>query len=97
MMKPMVLGAVLSLMVSSTAWAVPAASPGPQLGAHSSDVLKVGRGDHDKDRYGKKGEWRGNHAFRDDDRYRGKKRYSYRPDDWEERGCISIGPFWYCS
>jgi hypothetical protein len=96
MLKPIIAAAALSVMVSSAAWAVPAMSPAPQLAIHSSDLLKVGRGDHDKDRYGKKDLRRG-HAFRDDDRYRGKKRYSYRPHDWEDRGCVSIGPFWYCS
>jgi Ni/Co efflux regulator RcnB len=92
MMKPLVLGTMLSLLVSSAALAVPTASPGQQPALHySSDMLKIGRGD-DRDRH-----WKGKRAFHDDDRYRGKKRYSYRPDDWEDRGCVSVGPFWYCS
>ena len=104
MIKPILSAAALSLLISSIAWAVPNASPGPQL-ANSSDVLKVGRGDNDRDDHGWNHKWRGNHAYRDDDhgwrdrddRYRSWHRYSYRPDDWDERGCVNIGPIWYCS
>lgn len=98
MMKPILLGAALSLVASSAAWANPTATSGQQ-GAQSSNIVKVGRGDyHDRDRHWKGNRWDDHHAFRDhDDRYRGWKRYSYRPYDWEGRGCISVGPIWYCS
>jgi hypothetical protein len=26
----------------------------------------------------------------------GWRRYSSRPHDWQRRGCISIGPIWFC-
>jgi hypothetical protein len=95
MMKPIFLGAILSLLVSSAAWAVPAASPGQQPGFHSSDVLNIGWRDRHRDRHWKRG-YR-DHVFHDDYRYRGWKRYSYRPYDWDDRGCVSVGPIWYCS
>jgi hypothetical protein len=30
------------------------------------------------------------------DRYRGWNHYSSRPSDWSDRGCVSVGPLWYC-
>ncbi len=37
---------------------------------------------------------------RSDRRYRspppGYRRYSSRPRDWERRGCMQIGPVWFC-
>ncbi len=40
--------------------------------------------------------------FRYDRRYYdrpppGWRRYSYAPYGWRDRGCISVGPVWYCS
>lgn len=26
----------------------------------------------------------------------GWRRYGYRPDNWGRRGCILIGPYWFC-
>jgi hypothetical protein len=102
MIKPILAAAALSILVPSAAWAVPAALPSPQVGAHSSDLLKVGKGDRDRDRYKKrygKKDWnrRRGHAYRHPDRFRGWNRYSYRPYDWRDRGCVSFGPFWYCT
>jgi hypothetical protein len=104
MIKSVLSAAALSLLVSSAAWAVPTASPVPHF-ANSFGVLKVGRGDEDRDHHGWDRGWRGHQSYRDDDRewrgrddrYRSWHRYSYRPDNWEERGCVSIGPVWYCS
>ncbi len=28
--------------------------------------------------------------------YRGWYRYNYRPYDWRTRGCVVIGPVWFC-
>lgn len=105
MKKPVVAAAALSVLISTAAWAVPAASPAIQMQVHASDLLKVGRGDdRDSDhhkykkRYGKKDwNWRRGHAYRHPNRFRGWNRYSYRPYDWRDRGCISFGPFWYCA
>jgi hypothetical protein len=82
MLKPIIAAAALSVMVSSAVWAAPATTV-PNGGVSSPDLLLVGKGDHDKHWYGKKNGWRGGHAFDDDD-YRGRKRYSYRPYDWED-------------
>jgi hypothetical protein len=96
MMKTLLSAAALSLMVGSMAWASPPAA-GLQF-TKNSDVVKVGR-DDDKDRDGIRHKWRDREAFDDrrDFRYKSWKRYSYRPyDDWESRGCVMVGPVFYC-
>lgn len=30
------------------------------------------------------------------DAYRGWNRYSHRPHSWRSRGCVSVGPIWFC-
>jgi hypothetical protein len=97
-MKPIISAAALSLMVCSIAWASPPSTVS-HLGMSSSNVVHVGK-DNDRDGDWKRHEWRGRQAFdndRPDYRYKSWKRYSYRPyDDWETRGCVSVGPVWYC-
>ncbi len=34
--------------------------------------------------------------YRGRDRYRGWNRYRHRPHGWRERGCVILGPIWYC-
>jgi hypothetical protein len=102
MVKSVLSATVLSLMACSVAWAVPAVAPGPELAQTSSDLLKIGRDDHDKNHNKWQHGWRGPQAFDDDRGWRGPDRryrhqYSYRPYDWEDRGCINVGPVWYCS
>jgi hypothetical protein len=58
MLKSVLSAAALSLLVSSAAWAVPTASPVPHF-ANSLGVLKVGRGDDDRDHHGWDRGWRG--------------------------------------
>jgi hypothetical protein len=43
----------------------------------------------------------GNHMrFRNNDRrydaYRGWNRYNSRPRGWRNRGCVAVGPIWFC-
>jgi hypothetical protein len=102
MIKPILSAAALSLLMSTAAWAMPHDPAGAQL---ASDVVKVGKDGHDRNDHGQNHRWHGNQANRDydhrwddgDDHYRSWHQYSYRPDDWDERGCVSIGPVWYCS
>ena len=96
MMKPILLGAALSLAVCSAAWASPPSAG--LFGPNSSHIVKVGK-DHDGDRDARRHDWRDRQAFEDrrDNRYKSWKRYSYRPyDDWQTRGCVAVGPVWYC-
>jgi hypothetical protein len=98
MIKTILPAAAFSLLISSGAWALPSVSSDHQISS-SSSVVKV---NDDGDDHGRHRKWHGDHAFRDDDHgwndhYRDWHRYSYRPDHWDERGCISVGPVWYCS
>jgi hypothetical protein len=64
------------------------------------------RGDDDDDwRRGRDrdGRWRGDdwrRRYSPGARYReaprGWRRYGYRPRDWRTRGCILVGPIWFC-
>jgi hypothetical protein len=44
--------------------------------------------------------WRGKRHYRHWDRRRGPppgwRRHNTRPWDWQRRGCIQIGPLWFC-
>lgn len=99
MFKSTISAAALSLLVSSVAWAAPAV-PRMTPGANSSDLVTIDKGDHDRDhrRNRHKGDDHWSYRDHDHDWYRGyRHRYSYRPYDWEDRGCINVGPVWYCS
>jgi hypothetical protein len=62
--------------------------------AAASDNALIQVQDRDR-RDGRRGRDR---DFRRDSRRppRGWRRYSRRPSDWRRRGCIVIGPLWYC-
>jgi hypothetical protein len=95
MLKVILSTAVASLIMCSAAYAgtLPARS---QAGA--SDIVQIKQGKDHGNRHGwGDDDWRDRRADQDyDDRYRNWHRYSYRPDDWDDRGCAAIGPIWYC-
>jgi hypothetical protein len=94
--------AILSLMMFSAAYAASPAT-GSQLTA-PSDVVQIKK--EGKDHYGNQRDWGGDggdnwrgreaNRYEPDNRYSNWHRYSYRPDDWNDRGCAAIGPLWYC-
>lgn len=95
MIKSMLLAASVSLAIVSTAGAVtPPTKPGATV---SSDLVQVKRRWHDGWRWNKRKHWRHNYNRR---HYghppRGWNRYDRRPWGWKRRGCLSIGPVWYC-
>jgi hypothetical protein len=98
MLKLVLPAMVASLFICSAAYAgTPPASP--QL--RSSDLVQIKQGgkDHEHNWQGRGGDdWRDRQASRygPDDRYRGWHHYAYRPDDWGDRGCVAVGPLWYC-
>ena len=98
-MTKVILSAIaVSLLAYSGASALPAPS-GEQLVA-PSDLVQVAKKKGGKwNRGGKYGKWdrgpRYGHGYNSPRSYR--HRYSYRPYDWHDRGCINIGPVWYCS
>jgi Ni/Co efflux regulator RcnB len=111
MLSPKFLAPALffSAFAFSPAIAAPVAPPTDPVFSGTGPLIEVqGRFDDDDDdwrrRRDRDGRWR-----RDDDwrrryapggRYRdaprGWRRYGYRPRDWRRRGCILVGPIWFC-
>jgi hypothetical protein len=99
-----ILGAVaISLLVFSGASALPITSGKQVSNSSASDLIQIGKKDkrgkydrHDRKKYG---DW---HRGKKYGRYGrggpppGWRSYSYRPWGWERRGCLLIGPLWYC-
>lgn len=78
-------------VTASSASAVPVAKPsqnGVERTAMTEQVV------HRRGHYGKQRNWR--HNDRRYDRYRGWNRYSSRPGNWRSRGCVAVGPIWFC-
>lgn len=51
------------------------------------------RGDRD---FGHRGDRDFGRGFARREPPRGWRRFGYRPDDWRSRGCLEIGPAWFC-
>ena len=106
MLKSIMTAAILSVGLATAAIALPA-SPGSQPSA-TSDVIQIKKGDWDNRGKWKKNKWsRNNHRnyghsrnYRKGYAYRspppGWNRYAARPWGWQRRGCVSIGPAWFC-
>jgi len=96
MIKSIMFAAGLSLAI------VPAASamaPVQKPGVATSDLVQVKK--HwkgDNRRWNKNKHWRGKSYSRHYRHHppRGWNRYSSRPWGWQRRGCIIVGPVWYC-
>lgn len=93
-MKLSILSAATAAFIAvtaSSASALPVAKPG-QTGAEKTTMTEQVQ--YRKKHYGKRNNWRGNdHRY---DRYRGWHRYHSRPHNWRSRGCVAIGPIWFC-
>lgn len=96
-MKLPILSAVAAAFIAvtaSSASALPVAKPG-QTGADKTTMTEQVR-DH-RGKYGKRNHWRKDHRHdRRYDKYRGWNRYSHRPRGWRDRGCVAVGPVWFC-
>lgn len=102
MIKSLCAASVLSLGIVSAAFALPAHVAAPSL-ATSSDVVQVKKDwkhnnwKHNNWKHG--GNWhkynKNKYSYR---RYppHGWHSYSSRPYGWANRGCIIVGPLWYC-
>ena len=85
MIKAILTAAALPLIVCAGASAFPA--PKSQIKVSASDLTPVGK-KHDHHHHAYK------HGYKHPPK--GWKSYSRRPMFWERRGCIVIGPGWYC-
>ena len=91
MMKVILLAAAFSFVVCAGASAFP--TPKSQINPPSSDLVLVGKKYYGKKHGYKDGHYK-HHAYKHPPK--GWRSYSYRPYRWEHRGCIAIGPGWYC-
>ncbi len=106
-MKALITATLCAGFAALTATAANAAPAGHggHLGislADRSPVTAV-RDDDGKRKFGK--DYDGKRKFSDHDRhhydrrhdkYRGWHRYNKRPYGWRERGCVVVGPIWFC-
>ena len=97
MFKALLPATILSAFVASAAVAAPAGSP-TLSGVASSTTDNVSQArDHRHGYHRHRYHRHGYHAGR---RYshapRGWHRHHYRPHDWRTRGCIIVGPIWFC-
>ena len=101
-MKLSIISAVTATFIAltaSSASALPIAKPG-QMGAEKltmSEQVQYRKhnahgGTHGHP--GRKHNWRHNHHRYD--KYRGWNRYSKRPHNYRNRGCVAVGPVWFC-
>ncbi len=100
-MKSALIGAVTLLALAGTsATAAPVSkTPAPQAATQQSLPLLSIQHRHRRDwrrhRYN-----RHHRHFRPGWRYRSAprhwRRYGHRPHDWRRRGCIIVGPVWFC-
>ena len=88
-MKIILPAAIVSLVAATSAWAQPPASPLP--GLSPLGLTQVAERDRDNDRH------RYTPGRRYDKTPSGWHRHgSRRPGDWRTRGCILVGPVWFC-
>jgi Ni/Co efflux regulator RcnB len=101
MLKALVPAALVSMLAATSASATPAVAPLAQLKTGMpADTVKV------QDHEGRRHERRSVHREARDQRYTpGQhydrapshyRRHADRPRDWHSRGCIRVGPAWFC-
>jgi hypothetical protein len=96
MLKFLVPGAAVAMLVSAAALAPATAVAAPTTLQLSQLKTGVPAG---VEKVGEWNEWNG-HRYRAGRRYREAPphwhRYHRRPRDWHTRGCIVVGPIWFC-
>lgn len=102
MKKTLMTMAVLALgglMSTQAATAAPLAkAAGATQGAIHADVIQVRDRNRNGIRDGRErrmynNNWRNDRRYY---RYRNYNRYSSRPYNYRSRGCVSVGPVWFC-
>lgn len=94
MIKSILAAAILSLGVVSVALAfTPSPATSPQLSV-ASDVLQVKYKGYKGHKYNKYNKYKNSHRY--SHAPKGWRSYNYRPYRWAHRGCVIIGPVWYC-
>lgn len=102
MIKSILAATAISLAALSTASAAPAGTAAAQFEALSgAPVLQVQyRRDRHERREERREERRDEHRWVPGHRYDRAppnwRRYHERPRDWRRRGCVLVGPIWFC-
>lgn len=99
MLKAFVPAAIMTILAATSLWAAPAVS---QLQtATTFYTMQVRDGEDRDDRRGMQRHNRGDHHYTPGRRYKSApshyRRYAQRPHDWRSRGCILVGPLWFCA
>jgi Ni/Co efflux regulator RcnB len=101
MLKALVRVAIMSLLVATPTLAAPGTSSLAQLKTiMPSDTVQVQDRERNRERRGAHRKGR-DHSYTPGRRYDRApshyRRHVYRPRDWERRGCILVGPMWFCA
>ena len=93
--------AVIGFAGLAPAQAAPVSGSTLAVAPADGSFTKIQMRDRDFRRGYKKGYKKGHrHGFRPGSRHahapRGWHRHSYRPRDWRTRGCVVVGPVWFC-
>lgn len=95
MIKSILLAAGVSFAAVSTAGAVTAPPKPHSVSSELIEVKKRWHGDHrkwNKKRWGRSGHY--SHRYHRPPP--GWRSYRAQPRGWRRRGCLAIGPVWYC-
>ena len=104
MIKTIAAATAISLMAATSAMSAPATQTVPttqtlQHNLGASNLVEVQRYTW-RDRRFRRGHDARRYAYRPGYRYRSApshwQRYAYRPYGWQTRGCITVGPVWFC-
>ena len=101
MLKALVPVAIMSILAATPTLAAPGASSLAQLkSVMPADTVQVEDRDGNRDRRRTHRQGR-DHSYTPGRRYDRApshyRRHVYRPRDWETRGCILVGPMWFCA
>ena len=101
MLKALAPLAIVSILAATSASAGPAASSLLQLkSVMPADTVQVEDRDGIRDRRSAYRQGR-DHNYTAGQRYDRApshyRRHAYRPHNWQSRGCILVGPLWYCA
>jgi hypothetical protein len=92
--------AIVAILAAFSATEAMAAQTAPRITMPSAvELVQFGQ---QKGHYRQKGQYRqrGARRYTPGRRYRSApshyRRYAHRPADWRSRGCIMVGPVWFC-
>ncbi len=88
MMKPLLLGAAISMLALTAPSLAAPAAPAPAISQVESNLVQVQK------RKVRRHQYRAGHRYKTAPR--GWYRHQTRPHNWQTRGCILVGVLWFC-